>query len=848
MTLPRLAACAAAAAGIVLTFPAAAHLPHDVVSAVAVDETGDRIAVQYYYRKRPLMVVTADGGRSWAFRAAECGRELLEGLSFAEPDVVYGADGMAPYAYRSDDGGLTWSRTAEPDGTPVRQVAPTPNHAETPVVFAATDHGVWRSDDRGDTWRWLAGVGEGTAVDLAVSPVFADDPFVVVLTDEGDVSTSLDGGETWGSRSLGVAGERAYSLALTGPEDGVIWAGLGGGTLSRSWDRGTTWESIPLILGDEPLTTPIRDFVALSSGRLLAVTDEYAALCSEDRGTSWSVCDDGMPPPVLSQWGTWGHYRWIDRAWGDANLTAVGAWEGLMLSPDDGETWQESCFLMPTFVRAVTFSPAYPDDPAIWVGSYGGGLYETLDGGGSWSVLAADQYALHVESLALSPVFEPRPVMFLVADRQLLRSDDGGASFVEVDLGEIELMHSVVPARNFGEHGIAYAIGSGASEAQRFFARTVDGGETWKTVWAGESGGTSGIEAIARSADPDSNTIYARQSLPAAVLRSDSFGEQWQNLVTFEGVDGVAALFVIPDEQGDRLVAVDAAGGVWGGSSEDGGWEPLAEIGQEVLSGETAGRGSVLYLTTDPTGVMRSMDGGQTWSDVPTPFLTMINDLAFPPDHPDDPTIVASTHLGTFFTCDEGENWHLLDRLMRLEDGACPLRYAGAGWVQQRGRGTGGTVMLSAGAGDTLEFDFWGRAFDVLSPASDSGGSVSLYVDDQEMGQVQLGGDASGCAASAQPHFEFGEDGFHTVRLEVLGDGIVEIDAIEITRHSIHNGPDAVYEVGDWCIDLDDEAAGCSGASCEVTPLQRVDAILCVGLFALLGARRFRMRRAGAML
>lgn len=99
--------------------------------------------------------------------------------------------------------------------------------------------------------------------------------------------------------------------------------------------------------------------------------------------------------------------------------------------------------MLPDYVRAVGISPGHPDDPRLWIGSSGAGLGESRDGGTTWSVTSLPNS--YVEEANPAPQFPVDPLLFLIADRDLLRSaagalfplaQDGGVTILAVTRGE----------------------------------------------------------------------------------------------------------------------------------------------------------------------------------------------------------------------------------------------------------------------------------------------------------------------------------------------------------------------------------------------------------------------------
>lgn len=829
--------------------PARGHFPHDVVAEVAVyGEGADAgIAAQYLYPGRGLLVRSDDGGRSWAFGAPDAAREVLESLHATAEGTLFAADALTPAPWRSEDGGGTWTATSEPSGDEVWCAVPSPAYDEQPTVFACAGGDLFRSDDGGGGWSPVEGLPDADVIDVALAPGYPDDPFLVVLTGDAGVWSSPDDGASWVATALpGEGRATALSYSPGFDLDDRFWLGMSTGAVFRSSDRGETWSAaLPEVEG-EPLDQAIHDLVALDGDRMLAISADFAVLCSDDAGDSWALCDQGIPWPAAQHSRFWGHYRRLSRPAGGSSPVALAAWEGLVLGKEAGEQWSEACFLTPDYVRSVAFSPGYPDDPTLWLGTYGGGVHRSQDGGETWTVLAADKEHQFTEALVPSPEYPADPTLFVVTARRVLLTTDGGDSFRQLDATGIALAHDVVLSPGFADDGIAFTVGTTEDEGQWVIARSDDGGESWAEIWRGEPPPAPQIVSLlAPPGFADGGPLYGIQQEPPAVVRSGDGGSSWEEVLVLE-------------EAGARLLAADGgllavtpAGAVWRGGADGEGWALVAAVEGEVVAARTvAGEGDesdAVFLSLAPPGLLRSDDGGLNWVSVPTPFSSIVLDVTAPPGKPREGTLLASTHYGTFATCDGGETWQLLGRLMRIEDTSCPVHYEGSGW-ERVGGGTAAFATRSNQAGDAAEVSFRGRAVRWIASRFPGGGAADVYADGELVQRVDLAATET-IAASAVFEFAFAEDDHHTLRLEVVGDGRVELDALDVVRWSARNGPDETYDIGDWCIDLPDPppdivvAAACCPGECEQgerggSPSAGVLLVVLVGWRALARRRR----------
>ncbi len=790
---------------------AMAHLPHDPMAAIALAPTADstRIVAQYLYPGRPIVMVSEDAGRSWSYLAPPgLDHEFLD-LRFATPDVLFAADEFTSHMFRSDDGGWNWQPTASPDGAVLSSFAVSPAYATEPTVFAGTANGLYRSDDGGASWAEVDSFPVPELHAITLAPGFPVDPYLYAIAGVGNVYRSMDGGGSW---ELVVETQPLIQplVIAIAPDFGYdrIWIGTEGGSILLSEDRGDAWQQVSPVIAQAPLEEPINDLVALSAIHLLGVSTDHAVLCSNDGGTTWNQCNDGVAPLVSQSSKLWGHYSMLRASGDELDPVAYSAYEGIYLSLDQGLTWEERCTVLPTYVRAMHVSAGYPyEDASIFLGTYGSGIMVTPDGAESFRILADGQQHLFTEWMAIAPDHPEDPRLFAVLSREMKRSGDGGETWDDVETPIEDHLAQIHLAPDFLSSGVAYALGTDA-EVRWLIARSVDGGQSWSQVYLDPVEDGPQINFFTFSPTMD-GVIYAGRSRQEAVMRSEDGAASWD--VLFDIPDGLAfrAVFAVESGGQDIQVLVTDGGRVWRRLG-DGEWLEQSPVGAEVHKALQVGQqltdpvgdpGSALYLSLEPPGIARSLDAGASWEILPTPFQGTVLALAAPPSVPGDPLLVAATHYGAFYTCDEGENWHLLDRLLRHENYACSARHRGDGWEYEQGEWTGTVASVSSTPGDGFEVEFHGRGVRWLAARGPNRGPASVSIDGEPIADVDLYDDTPGETGVVFEH-AFAEDDHHLIRIEVLGGGAVEVDAIEVIRHELENAPGEIYESADWCVDL----------------------------------------------
>lgn len=227
-------------------------------------------------------------------------------------------------------------------------------------------------------------------------------------------------------------------------------------------------------------------------------------------------------------------------------------------------------------VTALAASPHFPADRSLLAGTdYG--VYLSSDGGGSWVTLSV---AIAPKRLILSPDYPTDPTVF--------------------------------------------AITAATRQSYDVLYRSVDGGVNWLPVWYG--GGVYDL-ALSPGFATDGTAFLAVSLFPGQVLRSNDFGVTWQALPDPLDLEPVMHLAVSPNFAADHTLFAAGYGPL--NRSTDGGasWQRLSAAGPNyslAISPNYATdrtlwavyREVEASVTQPEAGVIRSTDGGATWSNV----------------------------------------------------------------------------------------------------------------------------------------------------------------------------------------------------------------------------------------
>lgn len=303
-------------------------------------------------------------------------------------NICVGAVGQG--IWHSGDGGERWARVANGISfeTEVRAFAIHPRQPE--VIFAGTDRGLYRTENGGSKWQSMPSALDDYHIwALAINP---SDPKVMFAgTRPSAFFRSTDGGVSWEKLSVDLAEEcpavtipRVTGVAIDPVDPMTVWAGVEVDGLHRSTDGGDTWERI-----ESGLTNPDVHNVTVTrtqdgGSRVWAVVDNDVA-SSLDKGETWTKVGTSKIFPM-------NYCRGILVQPGNPDTVFVGVGDytpgstgTIQRSKDAGSTWET--LHLPTAPNTAMwcFGANIADPSRIYATSLYGYLYQTLDGGESWT-------------------------------------------------------------------------------------------------------------------------------------------------------------------------------------------------------------------------------------------------------------------------------------------------------------------------------------------------------------------------------------------------------------------------------------------------------------------------------
>ncbi len=327
------------------------------------------------------------------------------------------------------------------------------------------------------------------------------------------------GGNSWRLARECFLGVRA-TYAMQDPRDGTLWCGLDNGhfgcKLHRSGDLGETWTEVPspkyhegaLVKPGKPATLSyiwcIAAGHAMQPGRMYLGTIPGGLFASDDGGESWSLCE-----------GLWNH---PSRA---------------------AEQWMGGGFDDPG-VHSILVDPQNAD--RVRVGISVAGMFETVDGGKTWSPKNRGLTATFLPDPNVEVGHDPHLVAACASNFEglwqqnhcgIFRSVDGGTNWTAVHQTGGPAFFGFAVAVDENNADVAWVVPA-ASDEQRVaidralcVCRTDDGGQTWRAFRAGLPQENCYDFAFRHGLDVRGNRL-ALGTTGGGLYVSDDLGETWQ--------------------------------------------------------------------------------------------------------------------------------------------------------------------------------------------------------------------------------------------------------------------------------------------------------------------------------
>lgn len=291
-------------------------------------------------------------------------------------------------------------------------------------------------------------------------------------------------------------------------------------------------------------------------------------------------------------------------------------------------------------ITAIGFSPNYILDQTVFTGTRYGGIFRSIDGGQSWSLVNNNLSTEVVKDIVVSPNFTIDQTLFAlisgVSDSELYRSTDGGITWMKLDLDVPNAnIQSIALSPFFDIDRTVFASGNA------FYVSNDGGG-----AWTKNTGGPAYANSLAPSPNYAlDNTLFAAKW--EGLYKSVDGGLNWAletaspnymlRIAVSPGFALDETLFALTYE--GRVFKSSDGGSTWndtGLASGGYGYDMYMSISSNYAADSTlfVGRGVWLSKTTD---------GGATWSGTWPPAGPVV---AVAPSYAVDGTVFSGSWLG----------------------------------------------------------------------------------------------------------------------------------------------------------------------------------------------------------
>lgn len=486
------------------------------------------------------------------------------------------------------------------------------------------------------TWQALGGPTGGDVRSLAADPQVPGRLFLG--TSDGVLYRSEDAGRSW-QRSTPGFPLRGMSLDdLAFDARGRLWLGFwevsgSGGGVARSDDGGRSFEVFQGLAGQA-----VRGLALAPSNPRVAVAGTQAGVFrSDDDGATWRR----ISPEGHADLRNVGSVA-VDPQ--DDAVVYAGTWHLPWKTGDAGRSWRPAHAGMIADSDVMTLTVDRRSRQTVYATACSG-IYRSADGAARWSkIRGIPGSSRRTRAFAQDP--EEPGTFFAGTTEGLWRSRDDLTSWSLVTPREL-----VVNALLVLPGGAVLAGTDGAG-----VLRSEDRGSTWQPSNAGFA------ERFVSQLLFDGPRLVVGllgDRHHSGVLVAPRFDGPWTPLA--RGLEGreLASLTLVPSPDGSSEVLAGTDRGLYLSVSHCGEWRALPLVADGIdENGRVAAVAVVtarVFLAGTDRGLLRSADGGQSWTRRVLGLASQVTALAVSPR--DRNLVLAATRLGLHRSSDGGQTW-----------------------------------------------------------------------------------------------------------------------------------------------------------------------------------------------
>lgn len=265
------------------------------------------------------------------------------------------------------------------------------------------------------------------------------------------------------------------------------------------------------------------------------------------------------------------------------------------------------------------------DENTIYLATEGDGIIYTNDAGASWRQIPEFKDK-KIRSVAIDPYYKCS--LYALVDNKLFKSNDCGRFWTNIYFHQNSSVILTDLEINPQDGSVIY-MSTSAGE----ILKSTNGGESWLTVQRISKG--SFIDIIINASD--SKVVYAA-TVEDGIYKTSNAGVNWaflgEGLKSYSGSHQYRSLIVV----GDQIILVSKYGML---KSVDGAetWEIIdllpAPKATNIYSAAINPKNNKEIYYTTATTLVKSVDGGISWSSQKLPFSRIASQVLINPDNPD---------------------------------------------------------------------------------------------------------------------------------------------------------------------------------------------------------------------
>jgi photosystem II stability/assembly factor-like uncharacterized protein len=547
----------------------------------------------------------------------------------------------------------------------------------------------------------LAHSPHDVVIGVELSPDYAQDQTVYYLLDGyfpfwGNLSKSEDGGKSWTRIEKGLDNQhKLISLAVSPQSKQTLFLSTLGDGIYKSQDAGKSWfkvnQGLETLSIDQVAIGTLRDSVIApnSADFVLAVGTESGLYKTENGGVSWTQVMTGKNKITAVAFDP-----------KQSEQIIVGDDQGNIFVTGDrvaypkgnrGENWDQLATLKDSgAIQAVAISP---DSETVWVGTSKAGVWQTVDGGVSFTPVNKGIKDSTIMSLAISPNYQTdKTILASTWDKGVFVSHDGGQNWHKQSLGLKKHSQADTPlykSPHFSDLSISQTYSQDGTVFLAGFDgvfKSTNGGDSWRDVNIAK--GATSIRNLAISPNYQQDGTIAISTLFQGVYISRDRGNTWtpfnhglgsdrllkQNLIAEAG-----DLFFSPNYRLDKTLLASTWGGV--ASNQGKFWQQLRvpksfRRDSYMVVSPNYHSDKTVYLVTLPGKILKSTNGGKKFTNVGEigTQAAFIPSFAISPNFAADQTLYMGNFSGGIYkSVDAGATWQTINNGLSVKDNYAKL-------------------------------------------------------------------------------------------------------------------------------------------------------------------------------